>query len=383
MPAHYRVALLITPDSAYTRGLLHGIKTFAREHSRWSICHGEFSREEASVGGVAKWQGDGIIARIENKAVARCVMSSGLPVVDTSAARWWPSCPAVHSDDEEVGRLAAQHLLERGFQNFAFCGDPRRPWSRSRQEFFCRSIAAAGHRCEVYRASGQLAPRSLWRLKTSDLARWVRKLAKPVAVMAAWDGYGQQVLEACQQAGLAVPDAVAVLGVDNDDRVCEMSEPPLSSVILDPRRTGYQAAELLDRMMAGQRVAPEMHRVKPLGIATRQSTDIQAVEDPEIVEAVRYIRRRACEGIRVADVLEHLQISRRILERRFKDLLDRSPHEELVRVRIARVKQFLAETDLVLPAIAQRAGFQHPEYMSVLFRKQTGQTPGQYRRQFR
>jgi len=362
---------------------LQGIKAFAREHAHWSICHGEFSREEASVGGVAKWRGDGIIARIENKAVARCVARSGLPVVDTSAGRWWPSCPAVHSDDEEVGRLAADHFMERGFRHFAFCGDPRRPWSHSRQESFCRSITAAGHACEVYQVSDRLAPRSLWRLRTADVARWVRKLAKPVAIMAAWDGYGQQVLEACQQAGLAVPDEVAVLGVDNDDLVCEMSEPPLSSVILDPNRTGYLAAELLDRMMAGQRVAPEMHRVKPLGIATRQSTDIQAVEDPDIVEAVRYIRRKACEGIGVGDVLEHLQISRRVLERRFTNLLNRSPHEEIVRVRIARVKQLLAETDLVLPAIAQRAGFQHPEYMSVLFRKQTGQTPGQYRRQYR
>jgi LacI family transcriptional regulator len=178
---------------------------------------------------------------------------------------------------------------------------------------------------------------------------------------------------------LAVPDEVAVLGVDNDELLCDLADPPLSSVIPDVRRTGYEAAALLDRMMRGAKIAPEGRLFAPLGVATRQSTDVVAVADRHISAAVRYIRSHACSGITVADVLKQVPMSRRVLEARFQKLLGRSPHTQILAVKLDRVKQLLADTDLSLAAIAERSGFKHVEYLSVAFKRQMGLTASEFR----
>jgi LacI family transcriptional regulator len=170
-----------------------------------------------------------------------------------------------------------------------------------------------------------------------------------------------------------------VIGVDNDRLLCDLADPPLSSVICNTHRTGYEAAALLDRMMSGEPVPPEACLIKPLGIETRQSTDILAIDDPHVAVAVRFIREQACTGIQVSDVLQHVPFSRRVLESRFRKILDRTPHEEIARLRIDRVKQLLVETDLPLLVIASRAGFQHVEYMTVAFKKQVGVPPSKFR----
>jgi LacI family transcriptional regulator len=177
-----------------------------------------------------------------------------------------------------------------------------------------------------------------------------------------------------------VPDEVAVVGVDNDDLLCNLSEPPLSSVILNPVRTGYEAAELLDQMLAGQPVAGGIRRVKPTGVVTRQSSDVLAITDAEVSQAIRFIREHAVEGIKVEAILAAIPVSRRVLESRFKKLLGRTPHDEILRVQLERVKQLLAETDLPLRVIAERAGFKHVEYLSAVFKQHVGHPPSEYRR---
>jgi LacI family transcriptional regulator len=162
-----------------------------------------------------------------------------------------------------------------------------------------------------------------------------------------------------------------------------MAYPPLSSVIPDTRRTGYEAARLLEAMMAGERVPPVAHLVKPLGVATRQSTDVLATDDSEFSAAVRFIRDHATEGISVEDVLRVVPLSRRVLEARFRQRLGRTPHEEVLRVRMERVKELLTETDLSLTAIAHRTGYAHVEYLSVAFKRETGATPSAYRARVR
>jgi LacI family transcriptional regulator len=182
---------------------------------------------------------------------------------------------------------------------------------------------------------------------------------------------------------VSVPDELAVLGVDNDELLCDLADPPLSSVIPDTRRTGYEAARLLEAMMAGERVPPVAHLVSPLGVATRQSTDVLATDDGDLSAAVRFIREHATEGIRVEDVLRAVPLSRRALEARFKQQLGRTPHQEVLRLRIERVKELLAETDLSLTAIAHRTGYAHVEYLSVAFKRETGVPPSVYRAQVR
>jgi len=215
------------------------------------------------------------------------------------------------------------------------------------------------------------------------LAAWIRELPKPVGIMACFDIVGRQVLEGCRLIDVAVPDEAAVVGVDNDELLCELADPPLSSVSPDTQRTGYVAAELLDKLMSGKKVPPKGHFIEPLGVIVRESSDVLAIEDADVSQAVRFIRAHACEGINVQDVLgggsTQLALSRRVLESRFKRLIGRTPHEEIDRVRLNRVKELLRETDLPLAEIARRAGYEHVEYLSVVFKKKAGVPPSEYR----
>ena len=377
-----QVAILIETSNAYARGLLQGVVHYIREHRPWSFHLMEQGRGDDPPPWLAGWEGDGIIARIETPRIARAVVRTGLPAVDLSAARLVPALPWVETNDEEIARLAAEHLMERGFKRFAFCGDARFNWSRWREKFFSARLRAAGHACEVFGkgaggAQGDVAA------EARDLARWLRELPKPVGLMAGYDIRGQQVLAACRGAGLAVPDEVAVIGVDNDTLLCELASPPLSSVIPNAHRAGYEAAALLDRLMAGKRVAATARLIAPLGVAERQSTDVLAVDDRDIARAVRFIREHACEGINVGDVLRAAPLSRRVLEQRFQRLLGRTPREEILHVRLGRVKQLLGETDLPLYLVAERAGFEHTEYLSVVFKRETGRTPSAWREEAR
>jgi LacI family transcriptional regulator len=373
------VALLIETSNSYARGLLRGIRAYIREHRSWSIYVGEHRRGDPAPEWLKKWRGNGIIARIENEAIAEAVTASGLPAVDVSAARLLPNLLYVETDDAEIARLAAHHLLQRDFRHFGFCGDPRFNWSNWRAERFSELIARAGFQCSMYPASQRPHGPDSWEQEQADLGAWIQGLPKPVGVMACYDIRGREVLNVCRQIGVSVPDQVAVIGVDNDELICDLAEPSLSSVIPDTQRTGYEAARLLDLVMAGQPELPLAHLIKPLGIGIRASTDVLATDDTEVSAAVRFIRSHACEGIKVQDVLRAVPVSRRALEARFEKLLSRTPHQEITRVQVERVKELLSETGLPLSAVAHRAGYKHVEYMTVVFKRETGLSPSQYR----
>lgn len=377
-----KVALLVETSNAYARELLHGVRAWLREHGPWTLWLSETGRGAAPPPWLRNWKGDGIIARIETPTIARAVAATRLPAVDVSAARLLPALPWLETDDGAISQMAAEHFRERGFRNFGYCGDERFNWSRWRRDAFAAHLAAHGFSCAIL-AGAQPDRRSPavadWESELSSLARWLRSLPKPVGIFAGYDIRGLQVLEACRRLELAVPDEVAVLGVDNDELLCDLADPPLSSVIPDVRRTGYEAAALLDRMMRGEKVRGEGRLFAPLGVATRQSTDVVAVADRHISAAVRYIRGHACEGITVAHVIKQVPLSRRVLEARFQKLLGRSPHTQILAVKIERVKQLLADTDLSLAAIADRTGFRHVEYLSVAFKRQMGVTASEYR----
>jgi LacI family transcriptional regulator len=376
-PVNPRVALLIETSNAYARGLMHGIVSYMREHRPWSIYLAEHSRGDRPPAWLKDWDGDGVIARIENLAIAQQIRRLRVPVVDVSAARLIPGLPWVETDDAAIACMAAEHLLERGFRHFAFCGDERFNWSRWRREHFEKRIREAGHPCAVCAPAATAMPDP--EKEVTAIARWVAGLPKPVGIVACYDFRGHQVLDACRREGVAVPDDVAVLGVDNDELLCDLTDPPMSSVILNTHRTGYQAAALLDRMMSGETVKAEAYLIEPFGVATRQSTDVLAIEDPNIVAVVRFIREHACEGISMKEVLRALPQSRRQLEARFQKLLGRTPHEEIMRVRLNRAKLLLAESDLTLERIAELTGFPHVEYFSVVFRKETSLPPSRFR----
>jgi LacI family transcriptional regulator len=369
-----KVALLIEMSNAYARGVLQGVVRYIREHEWWSFYLVEQSRGEDPPSWLSHWDGDGVIARIENRKIARVVARCKLPTVDVSAARHIPTLPWVETDDQAIAKLAAEHFLERGFKNFAYCGARGFHWSRWRGEHFVELLKVSGYRCPIFAPPGQPSDEQI-----AALEEWLKRLPKPVGVFACYDVRGQQILDACRNAGLAVPDEVAVLGVDNDELLCEVASPRLSSVTPDTHRTGYEAAALLARMMKGERPGALELRVAPIGVQCRQSTDVLAIDDPHVTRAVRFIREHACDPIDVEDVLRAVPLSRKVLETRFRRLLNHTLHDEIVRVRMARAKQLLADTDLTLADVAARTGFEHAEYFSVAFKRETNSTPGTYR----
>ncbi len=373
-----RVALIIETSNDYARGLLHGVRQYIRTHEPWSVQLVEQGRGGPPPRWLARFRGDGVIARIENAAVARAVRAAGLPTVDVSAARLLPELPMVETDNRAIARLAADHLLKLGLTELAYCGDPSFGWSRERCQEFKACAASHGIEARVYpprRSDGGQGMET----QRAHLLRWVASLPKPVGVMCCYDICGQQVLDACRELGLAVPDQVAVVGVDNDELLCELCEPSLSSVDLDSDRAGFEAARLLDGMMRGRAAPREPILIKPLRLVARASTVHPGIADPAVSLALRFIHRHAQQNIRVSQVVAATGLGRRTLEIRFRKRVGRTLHEEIARLRMDHARELLRRLDLTVSQVSRRSGFTHPEYFSNAFRKATGLSPSQYR----
>jgi len=380
-----RVALLIESSRAYGRGTLLGVAKYVREHGPWSIFLQERGLADVPPNWLKDWVGEGVIARVENQAMAEAIHRLKVPAVDLRYVLPHLKMPSVRTDDVAVSRLACEHLRERGFRHFGFCGFNGADYSDLRCRSFCECVAELGLCCHVFinpeqpKVSGTLKYEEQGLVDGERVAQWLKRLPKPLGLMACNDIRGQEVLGACRAIGLGVPDEVAVVGVDNDPVLCDLSDPPLSSVIPHTERIGYEAAALLAQMMNGGKPPEQPLVIEPMGIVTRRSTDVLAIEDPHIAAALRFIRDHACEGIDVGDVLRIVPLSRSTLERRFAQVLNRSPKDEILRVRLNRAKQLLADTDFPLWLIAEKIGLDYAEYFSVIFKKKTGLTPGGYR----
>jgi LacI family transcriptional regulator len=372
-----RVAVVIETSNAYARGLLAGIHAHVREHEPWTVFLPEHGRGRPPLEALARWQGDGIIARIETPGIARVIAelrrSQRVHVVDVSAARLVPGVPYVETDDTAIAAAAAEHFFERGFRQVAYLGDRRFQWSANRRDAFVAAAAAKGMAVDVFRHG---------RGYDDDAAveTWLAALPKPVGLFCCYDIRGRQALDACRRAGIAVPDEIAILGVDDDELLCGLSSPPLSSVIPDAVGAGRLAAELLERLMRGERIDREDWLLPPVGISTRQSSDVLAIDDELVVAAVRHVRDHACRGLRVAGLVKALGTTRRVLETRFTKRVGHTPHEEILGVQFRRVEQLLRETDLPLAEIAARTGFRHAEYMTVAFNRRHGLAPSVWRK---
>ena len=382
MQSRRSVALLIETSNAYARGVLEGIAGYVNQHQAWSIFLPEQERIAPPPKWLRNWKGDGIIARIETAEVAELVSHKRLPTVDVSAARRIEKIPWVETDDAAIAKRAASHLLDRGFRSLGFVGDPGFNWSVWREQAFTEAVRASGCECLVYRSMSRLDRRYSWDSEKRKLANWLCSLPTPIGLMACYDIKAQQVLDVCREVDLAVPEQVAVIGADNDQLLCKLSDPPLSSVIPDACRAGYEAAKLLDRMMMGENVGCHGTLIEPLGIATRQSTDVLAIDDVDVSAALSFIRQHALSGINVSDVMKQSALSRRVLEGRFLKILGRTPHQEITRQKISRVKVLLSATKLPLREVAERTGYEHTEYLTVAFKRETKMTPTQYRSRF-
>ena len=273
-------------------------------------------------------------------------------------------------------------MLGRHFRHFAYCGYSDSLWSDRREKGFAEALAKGG--CAPPNRFTVERPQTLaeWEAVQQQLTTWVRALPKPIGLMACSDHHAQRILDACQRAGVSVPEEVAVIGVDDDEEICRLSDPSLTSVILNSEKVGYEGAKLLDRMMRGKKKSSDRRPlfIPPLGVCTRRSTEVTAINDPLIAEAARVIRERGCQGLTVEELLEAFSISRSVFYQRFHDALGRSPHYEILRVQLDRVKNLLRQTSLPLKTIAEMAGFNNPNYLNVAFKREVGSTPGDYRK---
>jgi LacI family transcriptional regulator len=381
-----RVALLVESSRSYGRELLKGIALFARTRTNWSLLHQEMSIDDMPPDWLESSGISGVIARVDQHSVQR-LRDLRVPVVDVRCRKKFAEMPRVDTDDRAVAALAFEHLRERGFERFAYCGFQLTHYSTARLKYFREQTDQAGYPLSVYESpsGGQqiTGAEQSGLVDDQGVSNWLKTLQPPTGLFVCNDIRGQQVLNVCRTSGIDVPDSVGVVGVDDDDAICPLCDPPLSSVRPDAHGVGYRAAEILHDMMRGAPATSNLDLISPKSVVSRLSSQVHASDDREIALACRFIREQACDGINVEDVANFVSISRRQLERRFRLELNRTPHQEITAVQIARVQQLLLETPMTLEQITPLAGYTHKEQLCAVFKRETGETPGGYRRRVR
>ena len=378
-----QVAVILDATSPYQRKMIRGVAAYARKVGGWLLYVEEDPLDR--LPDLKTWGGHGIITAFSERRYAAFVHGLDLPVVGVEGGYGWyeqdSGIPYFATDDAAVARMAADHLLGQGYSRLAYCGFPKsrhNSWSEKRRRGFRERAKEAGVPCQVY--TGRHRATRQWSALQRDLCHWLGSLEKPVGIMAGNDARARHVLEACRSIGLRVPEDVAVVGVDNHELMCELTDPPLSSVEQGARELGYRAAELLDRMMGGKRPKQIANYVAPERVIVRRSTDSLAIGDVDVAAAVRFVREHACEHIRVADVLDKVAVSRSTLDSRFRSIIGKTIHEEIHDTMLARAQELIAAGGLTLKQVARDAGFAHVQHMTNLFRRRLGRTPGEFQR---
>ncbi len=378
LPQLRHVALLIETTGSCGRGLLHGIAKYNRERSGWSTYFRPHSINDAPPAWLKNWRGDGLLVRIETPQMLEIVRKLDVPTVNLRNTLPNAPFPYVSVDNAQVAQLAYEHLADRGLREFAFCGRSTggNPALQQRQDHFKKTVESHGWTCHVYTPADRNED---WQDEQARLCEWISRLPRPIGIMACNDERGLQVLDAARRIGVRVPDDVAVIGVDNDEAMCELSIPPLTSIDVNAQAIGYHAAGLLDQMMDGAAAPRNELRLPPRAVVTRRSTDVIASEDEDVAWAVRYIRANACRGLRASDVFDHLGMGRTTLQERMKRYTGRTVHGEIQHIRLLKAQDLLATSDLTIKQVARESGFSSVQYLTRVFRAMTGETPAGYR----
>jgi LacI family transcriptional regulator len=389
LPARLRVAVVVDISETFFREIVAGAAQYAREAGDWQLYAGQESVDRLLA--LHEWHGDGIIACLNNEQVAAAVAQTGVPAVAVgSLGNVGPTSriPYVDTDNKLVANMAFDHLRERGLTRFGYYGvaaSPATRWAVIRGDAFEARVAAAGCECGRLQA---LDPDGRAKASQAGLCRWLTELPKPVGIMACSDYHARHVLEACRTLGLRVPHDVAVIGVDDDELECELAMPPLTSIAQSARRIGHEAARLLDMLMRPQHFrvgdqepsVPDETAIPPAAIVARASTETFAVADQVIARVIEAVRDRACKGLTIADLVDVAGMPRWKLEKRFKEIVGHSIHDDMVRVRLAETRRLIRTTDLPLKVVATRSGFHSVAYMTTVFRRSFGITPALFRR---
>ncbi|HAL45080.1 MAG: hypothetical protein A2Y12_15635 [Planctomycetes bacterium GWF2_42_9] len=380
-----KVALMIERSREYGRGLLRGIADYADKYGPWAFywCEDLFYRKSDKSKLpmlLKKWQIDGIIMR-ENEQAEKIIKMGIHTVIAPYTTKKYPGTAKIFVDCNAVGAMGAEYLIDRGYKNLAFCGFTEMQWSQERGEGFAKRAAKSGIETHIYKLPSEKA-RYTWDAEQTFMIKWLKSLPKPVGIMACNDDRSQQLLEVCKLAALRVPQDVAILGVGNDEMICKFSAPQLSSIARNHEVAGFEAAEILHKLMTGKKTSHKEAVVKPTHVITRQSTDFLAIEDADIIKAVNFISKNADQMIQVQDVLENVGSSRRMLEQKFRTELKRSILDEITRIRTDKIAKMLIESTLSITQIALAMGFSSDAHISRYFSSNKHITPLQYRKMF-
>jgi LacI family transcriptional regulator len=380
-----RIALIYDATRAYDVKVMTGVAAYLQGSDPHSIYIEESALKDQRLPDLRSWDGDGIIADFDDPKVSDIVTQSGLPAVGFGGGYGWYEAssriPYFYTNNVLIAAQAADHLLERGFKHLAYCGYPPsriNVWSAEREEAFVGHLARHGMDVAVFRC-GAAVPHE-WAALQQMLREWLQTLPKPAGVMTANDSRGREVLEACRAAGLRVPAEVAVVGVDNDELLCQLSSPPLTSVEQGAKGLGFAAAAMLDRLMKGEQPAQLHFVIDPVGVIARLSTDILAVQDPEVARAMTFIREHAGEPIGVRDVVRTTAVSRSTLEARFRKALHCTIGYAIRRAHLDRARHLISETRMPLKHVAVESGFKSVQHMTTSFHRAFAQPPARYRR---
>jgi LacI family transcriptional regulator len=381
-----KIILLSDFEEQYGKDLLRGITRYAKDHGPWTFCRmPTHYRQTLGMDGILswakEWEADGVIGLFQDDDEVKKFTQAGIPVIAQDFKERLAGVPGITGDYRETGRVGAEYFLKKGFKHFAFYGFNNIVWSRERALGFEERVREAGYDVHYYEHQGAHAV-DLWYYKPSELSRWLNALPKPIGLMACDDNQGHHVTEAARHANIRIPDEVAVLGVDNDEMICDLSDPPLSSIALDTEKSGYEAARVLAQMIAQKTCSAEDIIVQPTQVITRHSTDVFACKDKYIVQALKYIHDNLDKNLKVDQVLKEVPLSRRSLEKRFILNTGYPVYEYIYNQRIEEFTRKLLETDMTIFEIALDLGLSDSKNIARQFKQIKGITPVEYRKKY-
>jgi len=373
-----RIILLLETSRAFGRDLITGIVRYSRLNGCWSF-YKEPIDLKSSIPNLAHWKPDGIIMR--DTMITKELLKLKVPTIFAPHFIHYPkNIPIIITDSSSIAKMASRHFIEKGFKNLAYCGFHNIVWSEERKYYFNLFNSECGIKTHNYVSSYKISTDN-WEKQQEHIQKWIKALPKPVGIFACNDDRGQHVLEICKLMGLKVPEEAAVLGVDNDPMVCEFTDPPLSSILLNTEFAGYEAAKLLDKMMrTGNITRGKQIIVAASHIVYRQSSDILAVDDKYLRLAIKFIKDNANNKINVKDVVNTTGINRRTLEKKFRETIRRSIYSEIQQVRAELISKLLIETELSISHITSFYNFTDIEHISRFFKKEKGMGLREFRK---
>jgi len=377
-----------------TEGIMDGISEYIRTKGEWQLIVWPDNSIKSLL--FLKKRGcKGAFVSTQTATKAKELSHLGIPVIALSAVQDMYDLPYISANSKKVSEMAAEYLINKEFQNFAFFGLTQAKWSRDRYEYFLNHLSKTGRKMEVFKEKqipiiNDFIPFTrLWMSTTlgtgqEDLIKWLKDLPKPIAIFASCDMFACHLINMAKEADINIPDEIAIVGVNNDTAICNICDPPLSSIALNFKKAGFSAAKLLEKIMSGQE---KMHgqciEILPTHVETRGSTDVFAIDDPEIVKAMKYIRQNSSKPLQVNEIANYACMSKRSLQMKFHKTVGRSIHEEIILAHFENAKILLIETSLPIDEIANRSGFHYTSNMRRAFKKITGMLPQKYRQQHR